>query len=225
MQEIITCASNLEAFSNKEILDIYCKAVRSAVVDQDYGPLKYFKWKYEEAFRHFSAVNRKRTAIHRCYEAMKCTKDKIYFGTLTFNNAKNLNKRKTKLKEAFTKLNIDFDYVVLVEECGCDKGRYHIHFLGVFKKDHNFQSFVSHWHSRQNLIEVYNGDVAKYMCKYLVKDLPRIRKNKKLVQLIANHKKVKKAIHHTLWTEKEEPKAAEDIVYGYYLDYGIELPF
>ena len=91
------------------------------------------------------------------------------------------------------KLNELFEYVLLVEEYGHDNGRYHIHFLGVFKLDHDFESFKrTRNHSRQELRLVKTREkVAQYLCKYLVKDLPRIRRNKKLVALAREYHKAK----------------------------------
>lgn len=173
---------------NKSVITLYYEAIASGICE-DYLPMQLFKQKYPEQYKRFNAVHRRRATIHESISAMKIISDKIYFGTLTFNNAKNSNKLVCKRKEAFKRLNTEFEYVLLVEEYGEDNGRYHIHFLGLFKKDHDFDSFVRSWsHSRQNLRLLNdNENVAQYLCKYLCKDLPRIRRNKALVSLARSY--------------------------------------
>lgn len=190
MENILTNCT--EAVLNKSIIKLYYEAVASSVCE-DYLPMQMFKQEHPKEYKFFNAVHRRRCKIRESLEAMKVISDKVYFGTLTFNAAKNRNKIATKRKEAFAKLNAIFEYVLLVEEYGEDNGRYHIHFLGTFKLDHNFESFKLIWnHSRQNL-EVLNPstNVASYLCKYLVKDLPRVRRNKKLVALANEYHKAK----------------------------------
>jgi len=169
---------------NKSIISLYYEALASGICE-DYLPMQLFKQKYPEEYKRFSAVHRRRAVINESIKAMKIVSDKIYFGTLTYNNVKNLNKEACKRKEAFKRLNEQFEYVLLVEEYGEDNGRYHIHFLGLFKKDHDFDSFVRSWsHSRQNLrLLNEHENVSQYLCKYLCKDLPRVRRNKALVSL------------------------------------------
>lgn len=178
--------------TEKEIIDLYYEAVAASVCD-DYLPMQLFKEQYPQQYRHYCAVHRKRSILHLCYDAMEATNQKVYFGTLTYNNEKNENKITSKRKEAFTKLNTLFEYLCLVEEYGEDNGRYHIHFFGVFRVGQSFDSFIAVWnHSRQNLREIQDGKkVAKYLCKYLSKDLPRIRRNKKLVALCREYHKGK----------------------------------
>ena len=183
---------NTQSVLNKSIVKLYYKAIESSICE-DYLPMQIFKQEYPNQYKRFNAIHRKRAVINESLSAMKVISDKVYFGTLTFNARKNLNKIATKRKEAFNKLNAIFEYVLLVEEYGEDNGRYHIHFLGVFKEDHNFDSFKLIWnHSRQNLeLLKTNSRVSQYLCKYLGKDLPRIRRNKKLVALAREYHKGK----------------------------------
>lgn len=168
---------------NKNVIKEYYNAVRMSSLGE-YDVMKDFQRMHPLEFRRFNAVHRKRTRIKHCIASMKIISDEVYFGTLTFNERKNYNKIETKRKEAFKRLNALFEYFVLIEELGEENGRYHIHFLGTFKEDHNFQDFQRVWHSRQNLRKLQdNENVSQYMCKYLSKDLPRIRCNKALVRL------------------------------------------
>lgn len=177
---------------DNQVIKEYYDAVYYGVFE-DYTPMKMFAEKYPVQFKHLSAVHRRRVVIRESLEAMKIVSEEVYFGTLTFNNEKNENKVESKRKEAFKKLNELFEYVLLVEEYGSDNGRYHIHFLGVFKLDHNFESFKTAWnHSRQELRRVNSREkVAQYLCKYLIKDLPRIRRNRKLVALAREYHKAR----------------------------------
>jgi len=184
--------NNTPSVLNKSIIKLYYEAVEASICE-DYLPMQIFKQEYPSEYKRFSAVHRKRAVINECLSAMKVVSEKVYFGTLTFNARKNLNKIASKRKEAFTKLNACFEYVLLVEEYGEDNGRYHIHFLGAFKEDHDFDSFKLVWnHSRQNLETLKpNAHISQYLCKYLSKDLPRVRRNKKLVALAREYHKGK----------------------------------
>lgn len=172
---------------NKSVISLYYEAVASGICE-DYLPMQLFKQKYPQEYKRFNAVHRRRATIHESINAMKIVSDKIYFGTLTYNNDKNVNKEVVKRKEAFNFLNAQFEYFLVVEEHGEDNGRYHVHFLGLFNKDHDFDSFVRDWHSRQNLRLLNDKEnVAQYLCKYLSKDLPRVRRNKALVSLARSY--------------------------------------
>lgn len=113
---------------NKSIIREYYDAIESSIFDDGYA-MDIFKEKYPNQYKHLGAAHRKRAVIRKSLNAMKVITEDIYFGTLTFNNVKNANKEASKRKEAFTKLNTEFRYLLLVEEYGEDNGRYHIHFL------------------------------------------------------------------------------------------------
>lgn len=180
MQQIIT---NEGVCLNKKILSEYYEAVGDAMCCDTF-PMKVFAERYPEAYKHLSAVHRKRATIKRSIEAMRELTEDLYFGTLTYNKVKDSNKITTKRKEAFNTLNRLFEYVVLVEEYGESGNRYHIHFVGMFRVGKTFADFTSAWHSRQNLRVLASGEnVAQYLCKYFTKDLPRVRRNKSLVRL------------------------------------------
>lgn len=171
---------------SKEIIDDYYACVRCCSEHYDNSYLKEFKEKHPKEYAFLSAVHHKRASINLSIRAMLAVREKIYFGTLTFNAAKNDNQNRSKRKEAFKFLNKLFRFVLLVEELGEEKGRYHIHFLGTFNKGYSFSDFAKGWHSRQNLREVnMKENVASYLCKYVGKDLPRLRRNRRLVALVS----------------------------------------
>lgn len=173
----------------KKILNEYYVAMREA----NFYDLRYladFKRNYPNEYKFFNSVHCKRVKVNNCVSAMASLGRPVYFGTLTFNKTKDKNKRSTKRKEAFMKLNKLFRYVLLVEELGEEKGRYHIHFVGVYKDNYGFEDFKSLWHSRQNIELIKNGDkVGNYLVKYMTKQLPRVRRNKALIGLEREYKK------------------------------------
>lgn len=175
----------------REIVDKYYEAMRCA---NEYflQPMKEFAKEYPLEFKRLNSVHRKRVAVKSNIEAIQCLHDELYFGTLTYDNMKDRNQIDSKRKEAFKFLNSLFEYVLLVEEYGEDKGRYHVHFVGNFKENKTFNDFVQGWHSRQNIKRVKEPiEVCRYLCKYLAKQIPRIRRNRRLVALEKAYHKAK----------------------------------
>lgn len=182
-------AINEQLNLTKEVVNQYYEAMRYA---NEYfnEPLKEFALKYPLEYKHLCAVHRKRVLVNSNVSAMRLLKEDVYFGTLTYDETKDQNSIKIKRREAFRFLNSLFEFVLLVEEYGEDKGRYHVHFVGNFYEGKGFNDFVNGWHSRQN-IELVKDDkkVSRYLCKYLCKQLPRIRRNKRLVALESQYRK------------------------------------
>lgn len=176
----------------KDILKDYYACVRCCAEHYFSQPMKEFKEKHPKEFARLSAVHHKRFALNKNVAVLKELDEKIYFGTLTFNDKKDKNKIQTKRKEAFKRLNDLFEFVVLIEEEGSMNGRYHIHFLGNFKEGKSFKDFKKLWHSRQNLRELrQNENISQYLCKYMSKQLPRIRRNKRMIELERKVSRVK----------------------------------
>ena len=204
---------------NYGVIKEYYEAMRYAG-EYFVEPLKEFAEKYPLEYKHLNKVHHKRVIIRDNLEALKTVGEKIYFGTLTYNEDKDQNKEDSKRKEAFTFLNSLFEFVLLVEEYGEVNGRYHCHFLGTFRKDKGFEDFRK-WHSRQNLQELKTCDdtrtrsyfkkeeeascnsekkAVQYLCKYVSKQIPRIRRNKALVRLekaYKEHKPLKRTFRTT----------------------------
>jgi len=175
----------------QDIVKKYYEAMRYANEYFD-DPMKEFIKEYPLEYKRLSAVHRKRVAINSNVEAMKTLGEVLYFGTLTYDNVKDQNKIETKRKEAFAYLNSLFEFVLLVEEYGEEKERYHVHFVGNFKENRTFNDFVEGWHSRQNLRVLREDEhISSYLCKYMSKQLPRIRRNKKLIALEREYHKRK----------------------------------
>lgn len=182
MEQIKKSCSDLVI--TRDIIKEYYECVRCCAEHYFDVPMKEFKNAHPKEFARLSAIHHKRVALNKNVNALKELNEKIYFGTLTFKETKDHNKTETKRKEAFKFLNSLFEFVVLVEEEGSENGRYHIHFLGNFREGKSFNDFRKVWHSRQNLRELrQNENISQYLCKYMSKQVPRIRRNKKMIQL------------------------------------------
>lgn len=189
--------SNSDLSLNKKLINTYYQCLENTL----YGcvrDLEWFKNNFPNDFKRINSIHIKRSEIRKCYESMKTVSEKVYFGTLTFNVKKDLNKVTSKRKEAFTKLGKLFEYFLIVEEYGeTNTRRYHIHFIGTLKFGKSFDDFRKVWrHSRQNLELVRNSKKAcSYLAKYSSKQAPRLRRNKALVRLEKAYKAGKHMEH------------------------------
>lgn len=170
---------------DKAIFEDYKNAVFHISVGV-YEVMNRFKLAHPSEYAYFNSIHLKRCSISKNIECMmyfaKRHKCKVYFGTLTYDNMHDIKSIATKRKEANRFLNNVFNMFVYVEELGEDNERYHIHFVGVFKDGKTFKEDYFKWHSRtdiQPVIDVVN--TTRYLCKYISKQLPRIRRNKALV--------------------------------------------
>lgn len=181
---------------DKAILKEWCNAVANSCFNGSQEALKRFKEEHNEEYKLITAMYRKRIAIKETLDIMEDMNEPIYWFTLTFNNEKDINKVDTKRKDAERFLNSMCQCYLMVEEYGEDNGRYHIHGFLTFKYGYGFLDFTK-WHSRQK-IELLEEDKKKkkkvrYLTKYAVKSVPRLRRSKTLSKLYALYKK-KKAI-------------------------------
>lgn len=173
-----------------DIVNKYYEAMRYANEYFD-DPMKEFIKEYPLEYKHLQLVHQKRVKVNSNVEAMKLLNVPLYFGTLTYDETKDHNKIESKRKEAFMFLNSLFSYVLLVEEYGEVNERYHVHFVGAFREGKTFEDFTK-WHSRQNLKQLSDEDnISRYLCKYITKQVPRIRRNKRLIALEKEYKKRK----------------------------------
>ena len=158
--------------------------------------LDAFKACHPVEYRFFSSVHCKRSKVRKSMQYMQAC-GLPYFGTLTFKSSKDKNTKRYKRQEAFKALNSLFDAFLVVEELGELKGRYHLHFVGLFKKDKGFADFIKCWHSRQNIEKVDSiKEASQYLVKYVVKQLPRVHRNKGLIALEKRYKNIKKLEKH-----------------------------
>lgn len=177
-----------------DLLKQYYKAMHMAYDFANYDLLEDFRKSFPKEFSFLNKVHKRRTDVNLSIKVMQDFLAKpLYFGTLTFNKGKDKNKVASKRKEAFIKLNKLFECFLLVEEYGEKSGRYHLHFIGVFKEGFGFDNFKRFWHSRQNLEKVDDPKRAgQYLVKYVCKEVPRLRRNKNLIRLENAYKKGKR---------------------------------
>ena len=166
------------------LIRAYYQALDLSLLEIDDEPLLAFRNEHPLEFSFFNRVHCKRSKVKRTILALKATHRQLYFGCLTFNPDKDKNSVVSKRREAFRMLNKLFEAFFVIEELGEDKDRYHIHFVGFFKRGFGFDDFVQSWHSRQNIEKVIDiKKVSQYLVKYITKQLPRVRRNHACIRL------------------------------------------
>lgn len=165
----------------------------NALYNQQNGnnePMKRFKVSHTEVYSIINAMYHKRVKVRKDIDVMReLSCNKVYFGSLTFNEVKDQNKNTSKRREVFNFLNSIFLCFFIVEELGENNGRYHCHYVGVFKDNKSFDDLFK-WHSREDIQRVKSSkSVARYLCNYIVKQVPRIRRNKTLIEISKNKQK------------------------------------
>lgn len=166
---------------NESIMSEWYDAVRYSSDHFSSRKIDLFKEKYPIEYGYISRFFRLRSELFIDLECLLSLGEVQWF-TLTFNERLDINKESTKRKSAFSFLNGVFCAFLLVEEYGEDNGRYHIHGFGVYRLNKGFEDFRE-WNSLQKIYTL-DGDHAKkrvkYLTKYAVKELPRLRRSKSL---------------------------------------------
>lgn len=181
---------------SKEIIDRFYNCLWSS---ERQKALNCFKIEHPREFSIIFGQYSKRCKLNKNVDALFKLSPDVYWFTLTFNENKDSNNETTKRKEAFNHLNNCFIAFVAVEEYGEDNERYHLHGFGVFRRNKDFKNFTS-WHSRQNIKKlcIENEKAVKkkikYLTNYACKCVPRIRRNKKMVELERGITKAKKLL-------------------------------
>lgn len=163
--------------------------------DGKYKSIQEFQEKYPELFRHISAMLRKRTKLKSTLEAYKSISEFVYWGALTWDEEHNELDEKSKRRQALRFLEEYFKLYTFVEEHGEEHGRYHIHFLGIIKdKELTYDKMRESWHSFMQIECLKPYEITKkikYLTKYAVKQVPRIRMNKRSIKLVKDYKRYK----------------------------------
>lgn len=160
-------------------------------------PMKRFKFSYPKEYDLINGVYHKRIKLRQCIAAMKdVSSDSVYWGCLTFDEKSDKNLITTKRKQAQKHLNEVFDLWVMVEEFGEDNGRYHIHFIGVFKVGKSFDDFFK-WKDREQIEKVVSEKrISRYLCDYMSKQVPRVRRSKNLIKVCDLYNKARSWRNH-----------------------------
>lgn len=167
-----------------------------AVINQQNGSnesMKVFREKYPNEYIIINAMYHKRVKLkHEIDVMIDMSNNSVFFGTLTFDSSQDSKSEKAKRHQALRHLADYFMLYVFVEEYGEDTGRYHIHFVGVFRHGKTIPDFKNDWHSFCKIDKVYSKrKVARYICDYVVKQIPRIRRNKKLIECSKMYQKAR----------------------------------
>ena len=154
----------------------------------NYSAMEDFKKLYPQECKFLNSMLLKRSSIRRNVKAMRTMSDYVYWGTLTYENEYNEMLESTKRKQALTFLNEYFSLWLCVEEYGTKSGRYHIHFLAVNKQDFfiDYDTMRERWHSFLEIERIPKWKQErkiKYLTNYVTKNVPRIRRNKRLIAL------------------------------------------
>lgn len=154
-------------------------------------PMQRFKGKYPELFSMVNAMYHKRKTIRDNVKCMrKISEESLVFGCLTYDNEHDEECERTKRRQATRYLNLNFDVYLFVEEHGSDNERYHIHFIGILKSGITYNAFHDGWHSFSQIEKVIKVEsTINYLTDYVAKQVPRIRRNKKLVDAFKHYQK------------------------------------
>ena len=150
-----------------------------------------FKKEHGELWYMINTMYHKRKVLRENMKAMQdiCL-EPLVFGALTYDEEHDKQNIETKRKQATRHLSKYFDAYLFVEELGHDNERYHIHFIGTLKKDIQYLDFCNAWHSRAQIEKVISRkNTINYLTDYVVKQVPRIRRNKKLITIFNHWKK------------------------------------
>lgn len=164
---------------DKVVLDEWFKAVQVANDHLNNKLINEFKECHPFEYGYISKFFRLRTELNKDIECLSTLGDVQWF-TLTFDNEYDAMKEETKRKSAFKFLNEIFLCFLLVEEYGEENERYHIHGFGVYRIGKGFDDFRE-WKYLQKIRTLDNVGLrqkAKYLTKYAVKALPRLRRSK-----------------------------------------------
>lgn len=157
------------------------------------GSIKLFANKYPDLYKHMSSMLRKRTKLRSTIQAYRDISCYIYWGALTWNEEQDSLCERTKRAQALRFFDKFFKLYTFVEEYGEEEGRYHIHFFGILKDSSiTYDLMRDNWHSYLQVECLYKYyDIKKkitYVTKYCVKQVPRIRMDKRSIKLLKDYK-------------------------------------
>lgn len=145
---------------------------------------KAFREQHAEEYLLLHSFYRIRSELYKDIDLMSLV-GSLHWFTLTFDNKHDKSLVSSKRKLATRFLNDIFIVYEMVEEYGEDNGRYHIHGFGVFRANKGFKDFIK-WKSRTKIQDLSPSTMrkkVKYLTKYAVKSLPRVRRSKSLCYL------------------------------------------
>lgn len=153
-----------------------------------------FKAQHGEVFRYLHSFYRLRCELNADLMLLSSLGFEIQWFTLTFDNKRDKSLVSSKRKSATRFLNSLFLCYLIVEEYGEDNQRYHIHGFGVYRDQKSFDDFRK-WPCRQKIETLPIAKLRtkiKYLTKYAVKSLPRLRRSRGMSLLHKTHKRYKR---------------------------------
>ena len=156
-------------------------------------PMNIFKFMFPDVYHRIMSTLSKRSELKKNIEFMMVVSGGlVYFGDLTFDNEHISREEEDLRRKAIRYLNKYCKLWTMVEEHGEQNGRYHIHWIAVFKDKKTPKMLQEEWpcFAHYSRVKSVHG-TAKYLCNYVSKQVPRIRRNKDLVQCMKLYKDVK----------------------------------
>lgn len=167
----------------------YCLKERN---EGNYYSLDWFRKYFPTFFHKMQAILNKRTLIRRDIEIMKAVSKRVVFGALTFSDKNLKENEKNMLKKAQRYLEKYLSAYEIIEEYGQEHDRYHIHYIGIMRDNLTYIEFHNGWEDYSYIEAVKSSakdkkKVSKYLCDYVIKQVPHIRRNKLLTDLIKKY--------------------------------------
>lgn len=194
----------------------------------DDSAMNKFKDKYPSDYSILRKMSLKRISIKDTIEPLFLLGESVFWFTLTFKNSKDSNSIRYKKEEAQNFLNSLCGLYLMVEEFGEDNNRYHIHGFCVpmykFTSDYEFLCAFNTWHSRTKLFKIKNTSLGlkkiKYISKYIVKDIPKIRRSKGMSKLYNFYKSIKRLrrTFNCLFIDRLQEFYGSEITLNYLID-------
>lgn len=199
-ENLLTLCGEMKKINYKEeqsVRDFYFYCLRERN-NGNYYSLDCFKKWFPDMFKNMQAILNKRTLIKRDLEIMKALSPNVVFGALTFSDSNLTDNEANMRKRAQRYLDKCMKVYEIVEEHGTQNTeRYHVHYLGILKDDLTYIDFHTGWEDYSYIEKVRNTKkdnkkVSKYLCDYVVKQVPTIRRTKRLTKLIEAYKDYEK---------------------------------
>lgn len=181
-------AKKIDYKNEQTIRDFYFYCLRERNTGNYYALDKFKEW-FPSTFTRLQSTLNKRTIIKNDIKTLQSFKrGLVVFGALTFSDSNYKDNEKNMRIKAQRYLERYMPIYELIEEYGEDKGRYHIHFLGILKEGITYLEFHAGWedYSYIERVKDHKKDlkkVSKYLCDYIVKQVPRIRRNKRFIKV------------------------------------------
>ena len=175
----------------------YCLSCRNRGI---YYPLDKFKEWFPIMFHKMQSILNKRTLIKRDLTILKAFSKNVVFGSLTFSDSNISVNEANMRKRAQRYLDQCLSVYEIVEEHGSKNTQmYHVHFLGIMKDNLTYLEFHNGWEDYSYIERVRDQKndlkkVSKYLCDYVIKQVPKIRRTRRFTMLIKKYQKYEKVL-------------------------------